>query len=738
MHDLVKEITRIARFGLPTILEIVQNPAFLYYQLTAFEVCFLLSSATYVEVIGFWTLPGDKKQNLGGKLMHSTRKVLWAVFLIIPLFLGTGASGYEVDDEVPDITARVARISFIRGDVQIRRDGGQDWERAVLNLPIVEGDEITTDAGGRFEIQLNSYSHLRIAENSYLKIIGIKDEGVAVSLPEGTLILRLSAFDKDRAFFEIDAPKTTISVQRPGIYRVDAGKRGEEQIRISVAEYGEARVYSDNSGFTLKNGRIAKINIQGDYVGEWETADAASFVDEFDSWSLERDAVIAKRLKDAHYDTYYDRDIYGAEDLSDYGEWMHTRDYGYVWKPYQNSIRQYADWSPYRYGHWRWVPPYGWTWVNDEPWGWATYHHGRWIYDDGGWYWTPYGQYRNRRSWWSPALVGVTIVNNNICWYPLPYNYGYYNYNYYYGGHGRGRGRDNHNGGGSHNAGNNGTGSGNSAQTPVPVPVPRIGPNIFANHEQKRAYLLTPPLLRVPLFGVVTTPISSFGRDRQGFRKATAVDAKAALSKTLAQKDPVRMLPTYNDLDGKVSQDIRTRNPRIMAAYTKTQTGAADRKSDGPMDQQLRKTRIFGDRLPPQTQTDVDIKTVDTGGPVKRRTGAVSRPVITRPDENNTPVKTEPTYKQRIKQRDVEPVQPAPGEAPAVKRREVWQNEPVRPPRSEPQKKREEPRYEPPTRSEPPRDDPPPRNDPPPSKSEPKSEPNKPSESKERKSKDGR
>ena len=227
----------------------------------------------------------------------------------------------------------------------------------------------------------------------------------------------------------------TVAVQKAGYYRVDAGNKDFREVRVSTAD-GEARIYSENSGFTLKNGRSAKIFLDGNLAGEWETAAADRYADEFDTWSLERDSVIAKRLKDSYYDKYYDRDIYGADDLSEYGEWVHTRKYGYVWKPYRNSVSQYADWSPYRYGHWRWVPPYGWTWVNDESWGWATYHHGRWIYDNGGWYWTPYGYYRNRRSWWSPALVVVSILNNNVCWYPLPYNYNYYNYNYYYGNHG--------------------------------------------------------------------------------------------------------------------------------------------------------------------------------------------------------------------------------------------------------------------------------------------------------------
>src|SRR2546428_3220602 len=95
------------------------------------------------------------------------------------------------DDDVPDVTARVARISFIRGEVRIRRAEQEDWEKATLNLPVVEGDEITTDGGARVEIQFDKSEHLRLAENSFLKIVNLQDAGIAVSLSLGTLNLRI-------------------------------------------------------------------------------------------------------------------------------------------------------------------------------------------------------------------------------------------------------------------------------------------------------------------------------------------------------------------------------------------------------------------------------------------------------------------------------------------------------------------------------------------------------------------
>lgn len=279
--------------------------------------------------------------------------------LAIPLVAAGGVFAYSAEDE-PPFTDRVARISFIKGSVQVRRAGSQDWEAATLNLPLVEGDEIATgEWGSRVEIQFTVRTHARLDERSLLRITTLKDEGIALSISQGDLVVRAGEFDKDRSYFEIDAPRTTIALQRAGMYRVSAGRQNAVDIRISATDGGEARVYTSESGFTLRSGRSARIPIDGPNAGEWEVADASLFTDQFDNWSLDRDAVIAKRVRDAYYDKYYDRDIYGADELSDYGEWIYTRKYGYVWRPYAAATRTYADWSPYRYGHWRWVPPFG-------------------------------------------------------------------------------------------------------------------------------------------------------------------------------------------------------------------------------------------------------------------------------------------------------------------------------------------------------------------------------------------
>ncbi|HNU09582.1 MAG TPA: FecR domain-containing protein, partial [Pyrinomonadaceae bacterium] len=118
--------------------------------------------------------------------------------------------GADEDDEyVPDVTARVVRISLLSGDVQVRRGAEeQTWERATLNLPLVEGDELVTGPSARVEVQFDRDSYVRLDENSTLKFTTVRDEGIALSVPQGTISLRVLSFKKSKEFFEIDAPST--------------------------------------------------------------------------------------------------------------------------------------------------------------------------------------------------------------------------------------------------------------------------------------------------------------------------------------------------------------------------------------------------------------------------------------------------------------------------------------------------------------------------------------------------
>jgi len=50
-----------------------------------------------------------------------------------------------------------------------------------------------------------------------------------------------------------------------------------------------------------------------------------------------------------------------------------------VWTRVGPSYFFEPDWAPYRYGRWEYIAPWGYTWVDEEPWGFAPFHYGRWV-----------------------------------------------------------------------------------------------------------------------------------------------------------------------------------------------------------------------------------------------------------------------------------------------------------------------------------------------------------------------
>lgn len=97
------------------------------------------------------------------------------------------------------------------------------------------------------------------------------------------------------------------------------------------------------------------------------------------------------------------------QELSPHGGWSPHPEFGDVWQPYDVG----PEWKPYTEGRWEWSNQ-GWIWISYEPWGWATYHYGRWVFDDyQGWLWIP-------GTTWAPAWVSWQQSPEYIGWSPLP------------------------------------------------------------------------------------------------------------------------------------------------------------------------------------------------------------------------------------------------------------------------------------------------------------------------------
>ncbi len=101
---------------------------------------------------------------------------------------------------------------------------------------------------------------------------------------------------------------------------------------------------------------------------------------------------------------------YFDQDLSPYGDWVVTADFGRCFRPRGVA----ADWRPYTDGHWVYTDDVGWLWASNEPFGDICDHYGRWTQDShAGWCWVPGRQ-------WAPAWVAWREGGGDVGWAPLP------------------------------------------------------------------------------------------------------------------------------------------------------------------------------------------------------------------------------------------------------------------------------------------------------------------------------
>jgi hypothetical protein len=117
-------------------------------------------------------------------------------------------------------------------------------------------------------------------------------------------------------------------------------------------------------------------------------------------------------------------DMTGVAALDAAGHWQRSAAYGEVWRP--DALP--GDWAPYRDGRWRWIPPWGWTWIDDQPWGFAPFHYGRWALIDHRWVWVP-GSLTAHPVYLPAAVaflgtpgIGISYAGGNgpaIGWLPL-------------------------------------------------------------------------------------------------------------------------------------------------------------------------------------------------------------------------------------------------------------------------------------------------------------------------------
>ena len=320
----------------------------------------------------------------------SYRKV--GLALLVAAALGAGVFPPRA---LADSQARIVRLSYVDGDVQIDRRDGRGFEHAFLNMPLAPGTRVTTRDDGRAEIEFEDGSTVRLTPGTLVETqtLVLRSSGgkyTLVDLQEGTAYFNLRKLQDDDDF-RITTGRREFSLTRASQFRMVADP---SQVVLAVFK-GEVEVAGDSSRITVRKEETLTLDLND--PARYFLAKGVSG-DRYDDWDRERGQFRQRYANAGNYGGYSSAYSYGVADLNYWGSYNYIPGYGRMWRPYFYD----ASWSPFSDGGWYFYPGSGWIWVSAYPWGWMPYRYGNWYYISGhGWCWRP-GRHWNT---WSSLVV---------------------------------------------------------------------------------------------------------------------------------------------------------------------------------------------------------------------------------------------------------------------------------------------------------------------------------------------
>ncbi len=309
------------------------------------------------------------------------------------------AAAFLVVSASAESKARIVRLSEVQGKVQIDRAAGDGFDKAFINLPVIEGSKLKTGKDGRAEAEFEDGSALRLAPDSEVAFtrLALSDGGQKLStvqLVSGTVYANLHP-KKGGDQFLLNFARESVSVSDPAHFRVELDP--------------------DAATIAVFKGKLSATSP----AGQFDVAEKHSATIDLNDPAQKDTFVIAKNYEeepsdawDRQQNDYHDRYAsaggfsinspygYGMSDLNYYGNFMTVPGYGNVWQPYFIN----AAWSPFQDGGWANYPGFGYMWVSGYPWGWMPYNYGNWAFVPGfGWVWQP--------GYWNPWYGVPQMVN---------------------------------------------------------------------------------------------------------------------------------------------------------------------------------------------------------------------------------------------------------------------------------------------------------------------------------------
>jgi FecR protein len=306
-------------------------------------------------------------------MSHLSLRSIW---ITVAIFLLASVLAFS------DSQVRAVRLSYVEGGVQITRGSAQEFDKAMVNLPITQGTQLRTMQDGRAEVEFEDGSTLRLAPNTLVEFpqLVLRESGgkaSSVEVNKGMVYLDFSGEKQDE--FAVQFGKEKIALARSAHFRIGVT---DDAASVAVLK-GDIQVEGPSGVLQVKKNQTGTF----DFANNGHAMLAKNIEEEpLDSWDKQQTDYHVRYASNSYQS--YSPYAYGTADLSYYGNFFNAPGYGMMWQPYLVG----AGWDPFMDGAWAFYPGWGFGWVSAYPWGWTPYHYGTWMFLPGyGWAWQPGG-----------------------------------------------------------------------------------------------------------------------------------------------------------------------------------------------------------------------------------------------------------------------------------------------------------------------------------------------------------
>jgi len=208
---------------------------------------------------------------------------------IVMLLLLAAAAPGQVPTRIPPTRRgleRPARVQYLSGDVSVAPSSTNQWTAARLNQSLPPSEYVWTAANSRVELNVGS-GLIRMNSEASVTLLALSRSTVQVGVNQGELRLSvLGLFPGE--IYELDTPNATLTVTKPGVYRVEV-KPTEDQTIVTTRK---GSIVATGSGNAVTVGSGQQVTFRGGNSMQ-HTAQKAPPPDGFEDWASVRDKRLA-------------------------------------------------------------------------------------------------------------------------------------------------------------------------------------------------------------------------------------------------------------------------------------------------------------------------------------------------------------------------------------------------------------------------------------------------------------